>query len=199
MNCAWAAYEQASRQIVPDASQHSERSGDATGVSQFKSKSRLEAENAALRHQLIVLQRTVRGRVHLTNGDRLFFSPWQNGFAERLIGSIRRECADHVVVLGEAHLRAMGLSRIPMGRNRCVTAVPSALLALHSVHPVGVRQHVEAHQSKDNEHNHGGHDPHYAHFGFFFLLILVCHGFLLFCSRPLLSPLLGAAATLQVI
>ena len=32
-------------------------------------------------------------------------SPWQNGFAERLIGSIRRECVDHVVVLGEPHLR----------------------------------------------------------------------------------------------
>jgi transposase InsO family protein len=38
----------------------------------FKSKSRLEAENAALRHQLIVLQRRVSGRVQLTNGDRLF-------------------------------------------------------------------------------------------------------------------------------
>jgi transposase InsO family protein len=32
-------------------------------------------------------------------------SPWQNGFAERLIGSIRRECLDHVIVLSEAHLR----------------------------------------------------------------------------------------------
>jgi transposase InsO family protein len=32
-------------------------------------------------------------------------SPWQNAFAERLIGSIRRECVDHIVVLGEAHLR----------------------------------------------------------------------------------------------
>jgi transposase InsO family protein len=32
-------------------------------------------------------------------------SPWQNGFAERLIGSIRRECLDHFVVWGEAHLR----------------------------------------------------------------------------------------------
>src|SRR5438132_7734799 len=41
-------------------------------ASPFKSKSRLGAENAALRHQLIVVQRKMRGRVHLTNGDRLF-------------------------------------------------------------------------------------------------------------------------------
>jgi hypothetical protein len=39
----------------------------------FKSKSRLEAENAALRQQLTVLQRKVRGRVQFTNSDRLFF------------------------------------------------------------------------------------------------------------------------------
>ena len=32
-------------------------------------------------------------------------SPWQNGHVERLIGSIRCECLDHVVVLGEKHLR----------------------------------------------------------------------------------------------
>jgi transposase InsO family protein len=32
-------------------------------------------------------------------------SPWQNGHVERLIGSIRRECLDHVVVRGDAHLR----------------------------------------------------------------------------------------------
>jgi transposase InsO family protein len=37
-------------------------------------------------------------------------SPWQNGIAERLIGSIRRECLDHVVVFGEQHLRHMLLS-----------------------------------------------------------------------------------------
>src|ERR1700757_3497161 len=40
--------------------------------SPFKSKNGLAAENAALRHQPIVLQRRVRGRVQLTNGDRLF-------------------------------------------------------------------------------------------------------------------------------
>ncbi len=32
-------------------------------------------------------------------------SPWQNPFVERLIGSVRRECLDHMVVLGERHLR----------------------------------------------------------------------------------------------
>ena len=32
-------------------------------------------------------------------------SPWQNAYAERLIGSVRRECTDHVIVLGESHLR----------------------------------------------------------------------------------------------
>ena len=37
-------------------------------------------------------------------------SPWQNAYAERLIGSIRRECIDHVVVFGERHLRHILLS-----------------------------------------------------------------------------------------
>lgn len=32
-------------------------------------------------------------------------SPWQNGYVERVIGSIRRECLDHVIVFGEAHLQ----------------------------------------------------------------------------------------------
>jgi transposase InsO family protein len=32
-------------------------------------------------------------------------SPWQDGYCERVIGSIRRECIDHVVVVGEHHLR----------------------------------------------------------------------------------------------
>ena len=32
-------------------------------------------------------------------------SPWQNGYAERVIGSIRRECLDHLIVRNQAHLR----------------------------------------------------------------------------------------------
>jgi transposase InsO family protein len=32
-------------------------------------------------------------------------SPWQNGIAERLIGTLRRECLDHIILLGEGDLR----------------------------------------------------------------------------------------------
>jgi hypothetical protein len=42
-------------------------------ASPFKSKIRLEAENATLRHQLVVLRRKRKGRARLTNNDRWFF------------------------------------------------------------------------------------------------------------------------------
>src|SRR6266581_2989170 len=42
-------------------------------ASPFKSKIRLEAENAALRHQLVVLRRQLKGWARLTNYDRWFF------------------------------------------------------------------------------------------------------------------------------
>jgi hypothetical protein len=42
-------------------------------ASPFKSKLRLEAENAVLRHQLIIVRRRLPGRVRLTNHDRWFF------------------------------------------------------------------------------------------------------------------------------
>jgi hypothetical protein len=49
-------------------------------TSPFKSKGRLEAENAALRHQLIVLRRKMPGRPWLTNDDRWFFLQIIDGF-----------------------------------------------------------------------------------------------------------------------
>ena len=53
-------------------------------ASPFKSKNRLEAENAVLRRQLIILRRKVRGRVHLTNGDRLFLAQLYRWFPSGL-------------------------------------------------------------------------------------------------------------------
>jgi transposase InsO family protein len=37
-------------------------------------------------------------------------SPWQNGYAERLIGTLRRECLDRVLIFGESHLRRILVS-----------------------------------------------------------------------------------------
>src|SRR6202022_4401915 len=61
-------------------------------------------------------------------------SPWQNGFVERLIGSIRRECVDHIIVLCEAHLRRVlksyahysnGVSLSRGTAHRCHSFTPS--------------------------------------------------------------------------
>jgi hypothetical protein len=56
-------------------------------ASPFKSKLRLEAENAMLRHQLMVLRRRVRGRVRLTNNDlkqESLFAPLLNPFFDSI-------------------------------------------------------------------------------------------------------------------
>ena len=53
-------------------------------ASPFKSKLRLEVENAVLRHQLNVLRRRLHGRVRLTNHDRLFFIQLYRWFPEIL-------------------------------------------------------------------------------------------------------------------
>src|SRR5450631_3552793 len=62
-------------------------------ASPFKSKLRLEAENAVLRHQLIVLRRRVHGRVRLTNHDRWFFIRLYRWFPSTLkvLGIVRPE------------------------------------------------------------------------------------------------------------
>ena len=66
-------------------------------TSLLRSKSRLEAENAILRHQLTVLQRSFHGRARLSNGDRLFFVLLYRWFPSALkvvtIVRPRRSCA----------------------------------------------------------------------------------------------------------
>ncbi len=59
----------------------------------FKSKIRLEAENAALRHQLIVLRRKENGRIELSKADRLFFVQLYRWFPSilKLITVVRPE------------------------------------------------------------------------------------------------------------
>ena len=47
-------------------------------------------------------------------------SPWHNPYAERVVGSIRRECTDHIVALGEGHLRRVLRSYADYyNRSRC--------------------------------------------------------------------------------
>ena len=60
-------------------------------ASPFKSKLRLEAENAVLRQQLMVLRRRLRGRIRLTNHDRWFFIQLYRWFPSIL--SVRTENA----------------------------------------------------------------------------------------------------------
>ena len=102
-------------------------------ANRFRSRRRLEIENLFLRHQLNILQRRAAEafpwdsapKYLIRDNDRAFGavfkarvramgirdrptsfrSPWQNGLVERLIGSARHECTDHVIVLNENHLR----------------------------------------------------------------------------------------------
>ena len=101
-------------------------------ASPFKSKSRLEAENAALRHQLIVLQRRVSGRVQLTNGDRLFLvmlyqrrGPTINGFEDSSVSRQRRS--------DPSRHPARGPHRICAGPRRpSLPLLPNLVFSTHS-------------------------------------------------------------------
>jgi hypothetical protein len=65
-------------------------------------------------------------------------SPWQNGHAERLIGSIRRECLDHVVVFGERYLRNVLHSYREYGNGaRAHLALNKDAPASRAIQPVG--------------------------------------------------------------
>ena len=52
-------------------------------------------------------RRSIRGIAEVVSAPA---SPWQNPYVERVIGSIRRECLDHVIVLNESHLRRVLMS-----------------------------------------------------------------------------------------
>ena len=65
-------------------------------------------------------------------------SPWQNPFAERVIGSIRRECLDHVIVLNEWHLRRILASYLAYyQRSRTHLSLAKDAPDGRSVQPVG--------------------------------------------------------------
>ena len=92
-------------------------------TSPFKSKSRLEAENAALRHQLTVLRRNVRGRAKLTNNDRWFFVQLYRWFPSVLevLTIIRPE----TLVRRSANITRLGLGTISRVRST-TTSSPSS-------------------------------------------------------------------------
>jgi transposase InsO family protein len=58
-----------------------------------------KSEGQTLKKKLGLTRRGIRDKPTAAG------SPWQNAYAERLLGSIRRECVDHLIVLGETHLR----------------------------------------------------------------------------------------------
>ena len=93
-------------------------------ASPFKFKSRLEAENAVLRHQLIVLRRKVRGRVQPTNNDRWFLVQIYRWFPSILkIVMIVQPSWRHQIIQDSATKRA----RSTLDRQSHKNADPSAL------------------------------------------------------------------------
>jgi putative transposase len=69
-----------------------------------------DAKHYLLRDRDSIYGHEFRGRVQSLGMKEVVSaprSPWQNAFVERLIGSIRRECLDHVVVLHQRHLRRL--------------------------------------------------------------------------------------------
>jgi putative transposase len=69
-----------------------------------------EAPRYLLRDRDRVYGASFRQRVRNMGSEEVLIaprSPWQNPYVERLIGSIRRECLDHVIVLHERHLRRL--------------------------------------------------------------------------------------------
>ena len=71
-------------------------------------------------------------------------SPWQNPYAERLVGSVRRECLDHVIVLGGRHLRRILKSYFPYYHGaRTHLSLGKDAPAPRAVHPPAMGRIVE--------------------------------------------------------
>jgi transposase InsO family protein len=70
-------------------------------------------------------------------------SPWQNGYAERLIGTVRRECLDRLLIFGESHNQArthLALGKdAPLGRAVQRSGVIVAIPILSGLHRPYVR------------------------------------------------------------
>ena len=74
-------------------------------------------------------------------------SPWQRAYVERLIGSIRRDCLDHVIVLGEGHLRKILKSYLEYyHRSRTHLALSKDAPEPRTVQPPGMGEIVELRQ-----------------------------------------------------
>jgi hypothetical protein len=106
-------------------------------ASPFKSNTRLEAENAALRHQLIVLRRKVRGRAHLTNNDRWFFIQMYRRFPSILevLVIIRPETLVHWHRAGFRHYWRWK-SRSPGGRPQIETDLRALIRRMSVENPL---------------------------------------------------------------
>src|SRR5258707_13576728 len=85
-------------------------------ASPFKSKLRLETENAVLRHQLIVLRRKLHGRVRLTNHDRWFFYPAVSLVSINPEGSHSHPARDPRALAQSRLSLLLGLEVAPTGR-----------------------------------------------------------------------------------
>ena len=60
-------------------------------------------------------------------------SPWQNAYIERVIGSIRRECLDHIVIFNERHLRRV------LSSYWTITTAPARILRSTRIAPTHAR------------------------------------------------------------
>ncbi len=71
-------------------------------------------------------------------------SPWQNPYVERLIGSIRRDCLDHMIVLNEGHLKRIlteyfeyyHQDRTHLGLNKEIPSGRSVLKKPENINPI---------------------------------------------------------------